>query len=691
MRDARVNEPDARGLMPLGEARSWLRSRDAFQRDPGEMVDGTFVLDADGSWAALLSLQDADEFVREARRLTWKFDPRGMDNVAPFERYGDEILPWLADHLDAKGNLFNRPWCVVPCLLAIGSREAFELVWQVRGPDRLVGVDKLSSALVRNWIQAHPTTGFVELAKHAKQNDGRARSLLKQLADRAPREVRKHLLDGEMPKAEVEALLNELGIAELRPETITGLLDTYANREAPTTFFPWPFFHPGVDDRCEYHGMRMMAARSRSGDGWGIVLEKITGCHPYEAQVERYFYGNAVNPGMDVDKSPNLNGKEFDLQVDWLDDRDEDDPGHTKLEGRTIRSHAGSLELHETMIEDLDLRPGESNEGPSGSFQLAVPLRAYLERFPGALWSDPRKLMRLLELGDDAEWIVVSEAFEHVVGPNNDATRGCDRGWDVPPSQSKAYASLARALCARDGSLFEPGISNLEWRRHACQTRKGFFPPRPRSLKSTWKGRSGPLRFVGSEGGPLLVVPEEVRLLWRGTGEHYGRDGGDNDYDRLCARTRGTGFFPVVGTRALVLDGPDATAWWPLSDQSGLFVRWIGADSEAQIVRAVEEALPSLTFTAVDGVLVLARGQLTLFDSALAGDDPHPAQLDITLWPGRYWVSEASLVAKDLELALVRLTRLEEKSPDIPPHPRRQRAPAKKTNKTKKTKATKPK
>jgi hypothetical protein len=127
LRDARVSRRDARGLMPLAEARRIMEATAAFEKGEGKMVSGTFVLQSDRVWAALLSLENADEFVRHARRIRWSFHVRGRDNTAPFERYGEEILPWLDSRMRDDGVLENIPWCVVPCLLATGSRGALAL------------------------------------------------------------------------------------------------------------------------------------------------------------------------------------------------------------------------------------------------------------------------------------------------------------------------------------------------------------------------------------------------------------------------------------------------------------------------------------------------------------------------------------------------------------------------------------
>ncbi len=130
--DARVDERDERGLMPLPAARAAVAAADAFRKGQARTVRGTSVTDADRLWAALLSLETADELVREARRLRWEFHVRGRDNLALHQRYGDAILPWLESRLDDEGVLFNVPWCVVPCLLAIGTRAALALALRAR-------------------------------------------------------------------------------------------------------------------------------------------------------------------------------------------------------------------------------------------------------------------------------------------------------------------------------------------------------------------------------------------------------------------------------------------------------------------------------------------------------------------------------------------------------------------------------
>src|SRR4051812_10101942 len=89
---------DRRGLLPVGEARRRVRAAKAFAQGKSHIIPGQVSRPTDGDflWASLLSLDSPAEFVREASRLAWKSSPRGSDNIAPWERYGDAILPWLA-------------------------------------------------------------------------------------------------------------------------------------------------------------------------------------------------------------------------------------------------------------------------------------------------------------------------------------------------------------------------------------------------------------------------------------------------------------------------------------------------------------------------------------------------------------------------------------------------------------------
>ncbi len=127
MRVARVKRTDNRGLLPLNDARRFLGSVETFRKGKTKVIGVSRVFESDRVWAALLSLENAEEFVRYAKLLTWHFAGRGRDNTSALERYGSGILPWIESRLRDDSVLVNVPSCVVPCLLATRTSAALEL------------------------------------------------------------------------------------------------------------------------------------------------------------------------------------------------------------------------------------------------------------------------------------------------------------------------------------------------------------------------------------------------------------------------------------------------------------------------------------------------------------------------------------------------------------------------------------
>lgn len=132
MRAARVKRTDARGLLPVQEARRFLAAVDVFRRGKPRIVRGHRVFESDRIWAALLSLDNAEEFVRHAKLMAWEFSGRGRDDTTVLERYGIGILPWIESRLSDDNELVNVPSCVMPCLLAIGTTSALELALRIQ-------------------------------------------------------------------------------------------------------------------------------------------------------------------------------------------------------------------------------------------------------------------------------------------------------------------------------------------------------------------------------------------------------------------------------------------------------------------------------------------------------------------------------------------------------------------------------
>jgi hypothetical protein len=377
-------------------------------------------------WAALLRLADGASFVDAARRLRWSFDPPGMDNTEPVDRFGASILPWLADHVLDGGVLVNTPWCIAPCLVALDDPRAFDLLWRTtritrstrRGGLLLDGKTRSPSALglrggrtgphveklVDDWIAAHPERARDELARRV--DEPRARRKLARLAP---------------------ATLDERAILDV----LDGCADGAVETDGPA----WPLFCTNTDGRWEYHALRLIAARAARGPDWGLLLERITGCED-GASIQRYTYGNAVGPGLRVGERSFV-----DLEID----------------GDQVRGAKGKLRVTSELIRKHDLRPGWCIEkGTAAAFALGI--RAYLARFPDGLWKPAKRAIACLGLRSP-RIIVESRAFEHVLGKGQGK-------WRRSPSRSTAYRSLARALVASDGKHFVPGPSNLDWRLH---------------------------------------------------------------------------------------------------------------------------------------------------------------------------------------------------------------------------------
>lgn len=497
MRDAAVAHRDERGLMPIAEARALVQGATEFRKGGGHLTGGTSVLASDRLWAALMSLADAAEFVREATRIRWFFHPRGKDNIAPLERYGDAILPWLASLLRQDGRFVNVPWCALPCLMRISGDEAFNLIWRSKaiadgtgdewpGPfavddpgdaDQRTGTrfkepaprepDDDANGLALGWLMAHSPGCLPALARRAAESDERARIMLKTLADLTPAKTFDGVAKG-LGVAEAEALFAAIGSStRLDERVVLWTLSTGAGRS------DWPELHAADPDRA-YHALRLIAVRQRLGEGFWILFQRLEGSDPGSLRIETWCYGTeSIGP---------RGTQEVPFYVDYLDQEDlpreslppEVERNPYDIEGLTVTGPAGPLTLTSAMITDLDLRPNLATASDASPSRLVLLLRAYLAVHPGSLWDDPRSAPEALLSGpdylgdDDFDVLVVSDAFEHVLGPTgaDDASRP-DGRWRIDPASSPVFRSLARAIVARDGSLFEPGESNLDWRLHA--------------------------------------------------------------------------------------------------------------------------------------------------------------------------------------------------------------------------------
>jgi len=100
------------------------------------------------------------------------------------------------------------------------------------------------------------------------------------------------------------------------------------------------------------------------------------------------------------------------------------------------------------------------------------------------------------------------------------------------------------------------------------------------------------LDWIESAGGPLLMLEEDLLSHWRGSQQVF--IGEPTDYERACAVDDYIALIAVNSREGIVLgEEPFRTAWWfSLELGYGFLVRWVFANSEADVLQALKN-LPS--------------------------------------------------------------------------------------------------
>ncbi|QEH37882.1 hypothetical protein OJF2_64740 [Aquisphaera giovannonii] len=138
------------------------------------------------------------------------------------------------------------------------------------------------------------------------------------------------------------------------------------------------------------------------------------------------------------------------------------------------------------------------------------------------------------------------------------------------------------------------------------------------------------LTWVGTNGGPLIVIPGEIAPRWRGGDDtDYSLkdldrwwetlDAGSSDYGRACGIREVVGMLAVGPGRALILRKASMpTAFVPRED-GGILVRGIYAEEEATLRRALC-TMPESAWKPTPHRITVSREGLLVFDSAQPGD-----------------------------------------------------------------------
>ncbi|MEV0584505.1 Imm21 family immunity protein [Nonomuraea sp. NPDC050310] len=167
---------------------------------------------------------------------------------------------------------------------------------------------------------------------------------------------------------------------------------------------------------------------------------------------------------------------------------------------------------------------------------------------------------------------------------------------------------------------------------------------------SPTSSREPALVWVESMGGPLIAVPVSALTQWHGcttSGMVIGSGQVLDDYDR-AGEVEGLAGVIAVGedrARGLVLGDEPASSCYMAEHRA--FVRWLGADCEADLVAAAHAVLADPATAWEDCGVWETDGPAVLMDSVTAGAElgrefPNggglPEQAPVPIGPGRWTV-----------------------------------------------------
>lgn len=152
------------------------------------------------------------------------------------------------------------------------------------------------------------------------------------------------------------------------------------------------------------------------------------------------------------------------------------------------------------------------------------------------------------------------------------------------------------------------------------------------------------LRFVSSEGGPLIALPTRSLRNWWGTFDSKRKPAeSGTDYERACGVSGHD--FGILTLRdqneALVCLTCDSTTFYA-HDSGGFFIQWVAGETTRGVVHAVLHA--RVEWTELASGWVIQTPELALFDSAADGRDGiesiTPPALPFSLPIGTYDLAE---------------------------------------------------
>jgi hypothetical protein len=302
-----------------------------------------------------------------------------------------------------------------------------------------------------------------------------------------------------------------------------------------------------------------------------------------------------------------------------------------------------------------------------GDFLASVPAKSRKQ----VMHAIGMRLVGRIDLDEDPAWVAV-------LGP---MLRGFPEGRLTllePLREARSSAPVLAALTHTDDdatfgelldrlrALAEPAAKGpLLALAHALPDRSGRGVARARRpvlelAKRLPGGRGAPVKAsftrvasVGTDGGPMVLLPASIAGDWRGAGRDHGARGAKkSDYDRACAVSERRPVALRLEGRDVVVLAQQAGTVVSLSD-GALLVVLMGSD--LQVETALRERRP---FRKLPGKLQVKADGLVLLDAAFSVTRaPKGGVARIPAASGRYGVEEMRDDTASGDVWTVRLTR----------------------------------
>ncbi|MFG0334159.1 MAG: Imm21 family immunity protein [Maioricimonas sp. JB049] len=160
------------------------------------------------------------------------------------------------------------------------------------------------------------------------------------------------------------------------------------------------------------------------------------------------------------------------------------------------------------------------------------------------------------------------------------------------------------------------------------------------------------MRSVSSLGGPCVLLPREDVDRWMTElGDAPAKDHGL--YGMACTVDGWCGIIRPWETPLLIFGDEPADIYWLPRGEGGLFIRWLAANSLAQLTTFAESVAAAGNWTERlewDAV----TGDYVLMDTCAAPGDPS-ARIEIPLTPGKYVVESQYAESGEVMTVVTRL------------------------------------